>query len=148
MVETVTSERERPAAEGEGTMLDYTLCVLCSEGNRPTQPRATDTDRQRLLDRLGVVHGVDQAVEAPLEIGALLGEQEAQDRDALFESLKPIPHRPQLDPVGGAFFIVPAGADAELEAAARRDVERAGHVGQDGRMAVQHSRHQDTPSDP
>ena len=43
-----------------------------------------------------------------------------------------------MDAVGVALLLVPASAEAELEAAVADDVERRGHVGQNRRVAVHH----------
>ena len=96
-----------------------------------------DADRRvRLLDRLRLAAGVVQLVVLPVEGRRSLVSRPDDDLERLVEAVEPLLQRGQVDAVGVALLLVPAGADPELEPAVRDDVERGGHVRQHRRVAV------------
>src|SRR5437763_4528904 len=96
----------------------------------------------RLLHRLGLAPGVGDPVVAAVEGGRFPTEQVDDDLAALLEPVTAFARRAELDAVGAGLLLVPPGAEADLEPAARNDVERRGHVGEHGRLAVVDARDQ------
>src|SRR5581483_9741362 len=76
------------------------------------------------------------------EVGCVVSEEPYDHLARLLEAVAALPRRPELDPVGPRFLLVPAGADPELEPPSRDDVEGGGHVGEHGWMAVLDAGHQ------
>ena len=91
------------------------------------------------LHRLGLAARVGEPDVLAGEVGNRLGQQHHHRLDALVEPVEALLQRRQRDAVGVALHLVPARADAELEAAAGHDVHRGGHVGQHGRVPVDHA---------
>ena len=82
---------------------------------------AADADRRvRPLHRLRLAAGGRQLVVLAVEVGGLVGEQPDDHLERLVEAVEALLERRQLDAVGVALLLVPAGAEAELEAAVRR----------------------------
>ena len=119
------------------------LRVPGGRAQRPALAAAADADgRMGPLHPLGLAAGVGQLVVVAGEGRRLLREEPDQDLAGLLEAVAALLGRPELDAVGAGFLLVPAGADPELEAAVRDDVERGGHVGEHGRVPVVDPRHE------
>ena len=88
------------------------------------------------LHALGLVAGALELVVLAVEVGGLLAEQADQHRTRFLEPIEPFPKAAQLDAIGARLLLIPAGADPQLESSVRDDVERGGHVGQQGGVAV------------
>ena len=114
--------------------------VLGEAGDAPQRAalaEAADADRRvRALDRLGLAAGVLQRVVLPGEVRRGVGQQPDDDLERLVEAVEALLQRRQVDAVGRALLLVPTGAEAELEAALRHDVDRGGHVREHRRVAV------------
>jgi hypothetical protein len=103
-----------------------------------------DADRRvRPLQRLRIAVRVDE-LDVPAGEGRLLVREQPDDRlTCLVEGVEPLGERGvEVDAVGLGLHLVPPRADAELEATARHDVERGGHVGEHRRMTVRHAGHE------
>ena len=113
------------------------------EGEEPALALAAEHERRvRGLRGLGLAVRVGELVVAAGEGGRRLGEQRVGDRQGLLEPVEALGDRAQLDAVGLALGLEPPGADPQLQAAAGRDVDRDGHVGQHGRVPVRGPAHE------
>ena len=94
---------------------------------------AAGLQRERAADR-----AVDLVVLAVEGRGAG-GPGLAHDLDALVEPPEPLAGAGEAVAVGPPLVLVPAAADAHLDAAARDDVDGGGDLGEVGRVAVAHA---------
>ena len=101
-------------------------------------PDAATPDAEAFLHGFGVAAGVGKGEVLTLEVHVVLGEEEADDLDALLQDVESLPERGEGDAVGAVLVLVPAGADAEFDAPAAEVVHGGEGVGEDGRVAVVH----------
>ena len=73
---------------------------------------------------------------AAVVVEGRLGQQADDRLDAFAEAVEAFTQGRQVDAVGAALLLVPAGADAELEPAVGDHVDAGRHVGQHRRVAV------------
>ena len=97
---------------------------------------ADDEGRIRLLDRLRLAAGLLELVVAPVEVGELLGPEPPGDLAGLAEAPDALAGRVERDAHALVLVLVPAGADAEIEATVGDHVHRGRHVGMDRGVAV------------
>jgi hypothetical protein len=98
---------------------------------------APDPQRDaRLLYRLRLAERVLELVVAPLERRTVLGPEALQDLHRLPEHPDPPAHAREGHAVLAVLLLVPCGADAELELAARDVVDRRGDIRQQRRVAI------------
>ena len=117
------------------------------QGAGPAAP--ADGDRRvGPLHRLGLAAGLGEPDVLSVQRGRLLGEQGDDRLHALIEAVEALLQRRQLDAVGVAFQLVPAGAQAQFQPAAGDDVGGRGHVRQHGGMPVDHAGHLAADPDP
>ena len=110
--------------------------VLGDDAQHALLAAAADQDRQRVLHRLRFADRVGELVVLAVEGGRGLAQQAVQDLQGLDETVQQPLHRGQLDAVLLVLVDLPAGADAEGEAAAGDLVDGGRHVGQHGRVPV------------
>ncbi|HUK64353.1 MAG TPA: hypothetical protein VLV15_13495, partial [Dongiaceae bacterium] len=106
-------------------------------------PTADHERRPRPLHRFRLAPRAGEPVVRALEVGDLAGEQQVDDRTGFFEPVEALPQRRELDAVRGALLLVPPGAETDLQAPARDDVEARGHVGEHGRVTIRVAGHHD-----
>ena len=123
--------------------------VARHERQQATFALAAEHDRRvRLLHRLRFAPRVTELEVVPVERRRRLGQQRPDDGQRLLEAVESLGDGAQLDPVGRALRLEPAGTDAELEAPARRDVDRDRHVGQHRRVAIRDAGHHHATTEP
>src|SRR5256885_4243428 len=99
----------------------------------------------RLLDGLGVGDRVREVVVAPVEVGAVLGEQRLDDLERLAQA--PDTMVESFDAIHLVLDLRPCGADAELEPAAGQVIDRDRELREYHRVAVGVSRDQAADAD-
>ena len=87
------------------------------------------------LDALGHVDGVAHVRVAPSYVAWPGAEHPGDDLEVVAEGVHPLTDGREAVAVGQPLVLLPAGADAELEAAAADDVERRGELGGQRRVA-------------
>ena len=104
---------------------------------------AADHDRRmRLLQRLRQAHRVGHGVVLAVHRRLRLREHAADDLAGLVERVEAAGHGLEVDAEVLVLELEPAGADAEVEAAAADVVERRRHLRGDARVAVGVAVHQ------
>jgi hypothetical protein len=89
-----------------------------SGAQRAPLAAAPDDDRRvRLLYRLGLAARAGELVVLAREICRLLAQEADNDLARFLEPVAALGRAAQLDAVGARLFLIPPGADAELESA-------------------------------
>src|SRR5271155_3863065 len=92
------------------------LGVACGDLQGAFFSAAADADRRmRALRALRLVAGSLELVILAVEVGGLLAQQAGQHLTRFLEPVEAFPDGAQLDAVGTRLFLVPPGADSELE---------------------------------
>src|SRR5262245_7001567 len=98
---------------------------------------AADPDgRMRALHRSRVAHGAVDDVVPALKRRTRLGPHSADDLDAFRELVDALSDARERNAVGAVFLLEPSRAEAEIESPVADDVERGGHLGEDGGRSV------------
>src|SRR5262249_29116329 len=99
-------------------------------------PRTAVLDRARHVQRL-----LDPVMLAG-EARGLFGEHRPADLQGFLEAVEALARARELEAERVVLLLVPSCADPEDRPAARDDVERRGHLGEDGRVPVRHAGHE------
>jgi hypothetical protein len=117
--------------------------VLRDDSEQHLLAGAADHDRRvGLLHGLRETEGIGDVVMPAMHRRLLLRQHPADDLQRLLERLEPSRHRLEVDAVGAVFELEPAGADAEVEAAAADVIEGARRLRGDRRMPVRVPEHE------
>ncbi len=109
---------------------------------------ANPEGRVGLADTLRLVDGAVDGVVPALEGRAILRPHAVDDLDRLAEHTHPLRHVGEAVAVGPPLVLVPAGADAGVEAAVAGDVHGGGDLGEEGGVAVAVAAHHLADLDP
>ena len=117
---------------------------------RPALSSAADADRRvGQLQGLRIAPGILQPDIAAAQGGGLVRQQPDDGLAPFLERVEALTQGGvEIDPVRGRLLFVPSGADAQLEPAARDDVEGRGHLRQHRRMPVGHAGHEHPHAQP
>ena len=115
--------------------------VLRRDPQRHLLAAARDPDRDpALLQRLGLQDRAVDPIVLPVEGRGARRPGLVHDLHALAEPREPLGHGRETVPVGAPLLLVPAAADAHLDASTRDHVDRRGDLREIGRVAVAHAR--------
>lgn len=114
--------------------------MLGETGRRPQcalLAAAADADgRVGSLHGLRVAAGARQLKVPSRERRRVLTEEPDDHLARLLEAVTALARAPERNAVGTGFLLVPTGADPDLEATARDDVERRRHIRQHGGVPI------------
>ena len=118
--------------EGEVELVARNLTARPAVRSRPLPPTMM---RDVLLDALGLVVRVPNLGVPALERGSARSEHPGDDLEVVGEDVHPLTDGREAVAVGQPLVLLPAGADAELEAPTADDVEGGAQLRGQGRVA-------------
>ena len=119
------------------------------DAEQPDFAVTADQERRgRLLLGARICCGAPQRVVASVEVDRSAGPQGLDDGDPLLQTVEAFLERRKPDAKRLVLRDVPSGADPEHQPAAREEVDRSGHPGEQGRMSKRHRTHQGAEADP
>ena len=125
------------AAHGEAVQVPQ-VAVLCQGAQCSALTQSADHDGYvRLLERRGRQRRAVELVKAALEIDRPVGgEQRANQGAGFLETVLALAHRRVLPAVGFVLAFEPRRADTQRKSTVGDLIDRRGHLGEEGRIAV------------